>query len=277
MIKFIVIKCLFSWFILLPGTICSQVKIEGRVLEEHNYPVPYATVKLLNHSKGMVSDTAGFFSLRLYALKNTDTLLISSVGYESLKIPALKAAKKGQYILKASSKKMEAVVVRSFGKEDVAGAKLNQVGYFRSWNSSNTGGEIGREIYVPYKEYQVSKVRFKIFSSCDTCIIRLHIREFKAGVPGGELLTDSVALTLVNASVADKSYDFDLLKYNLVFNKENIFVSFEVLKGSSAAQNCSLSFVGSEPGSYIYKSSEAANWNITDDYSIHLKVFFRYD
>lgn len=273
----VVIRSLLLFSLLQPVLLYSQVKIEGKVLEEHNNPVPYATVKLLNHTEGVISDASGFFTLHLNGLKNSDTILISSIGYEPLKIPALKVAKKGQYILKAYSKKMETVVVRSFGKEDVAGAKTDNVGYFRSWNTNHTGGEIGRSIYVPHKEYQLSRVRFKIFSSCDTCIVRLHIREFNGGLPGYELLRDSVALTLIKASVADKMYDFDLLKYNLILKKENIFVSFEVLKGSSGTKNCSFSFVGSEPGAYLYKSSESASWTMTDDYAIHLKVFFRYD
>lgn len=271
------IKVLYFFLLLHPVLLFSQVKIEGKILEENNNPVPYATIKLLNHTEGVISDASGLFTLWLNTLKNSDTLLISSIGYEPLKIPALKAVKKGQYILKAYSKKMEPVVVRSFSKEDVAGAKTDNVGFFRSWNTNHTGGEIGRSIYVPHKEYQVSKVRFKIFSSCDTCIVRLHIREFNGGLPGYELLRDSVALTLIKASVADKMYDFDLLKYNLILKKENIFVSFEVLKGSSGTQPCSFSFVGSDPGVYLYKSTEDGAWNMADYYAIYLKVFFRYD
>lgn len=255
----------------------AQVKIEGVVLQENNSPVPYASIKLLNHQEGIVSDNNGNFQLKVLSIKNSDTLLISSVGYETLKIPLQKAAKKDKYILKAYSQKMEAVIVRSFGKEDIAGAKKDIVGFYRSWNKDNTGGEIGRSVYVPHKEYLISRVRFKVFSTCDTCIIRLHIREMINDNPGRELLQDSVATIFYSANVADKTYDFDLAKYNLILNNENIFVGFEVLKGSSKDKYCSLSFVGSEPGTYIFKSAENGIWSSINDYSIHLKVFFRYD
>lgn len=274
---FVKVRIVFLCILLQSSVLLAQVRIEGNILEEDSQPVPFASVKLSNHTEGVISDASGFFSLRLFSIKNTDTLLISSVGHETLKIPVLKAPQKGQYILKAYAKKMETVVLRSFGKEDMAGAKSDIVGYFRSWNTNNTHGEIGRSIYVPHKEYLVSKVRFKIFSTCDTCIIRLHVREIHNGFPGKELLKDSVAQVFYKAQVADKTYDFDLSKYNLILNKENIFVSFEVLKGSSGTKDCSLSFVGSEPGTYIYKSSENGTWSMTYDYAIHLKVFFRYD
>jgi CarboxypepD_reg-like domain len=268
---------LFFSTLLFSTVLPAQVTIEGNILKEDNDPVPFATIRLLNHTEGVMSDAAGFFSLHLHALKNADTLLISSVGYEPLKIPAQKALGKKSYVLKSFAKKMEPVVVRSFGKEDMAGAKTDIIGYFRGWNTNNTGGEIGRGIYVPHKEYLVSKVRFKIFSTCDTCIIRLRIREFNTGFPGKELLKDSVALIFYKARVADKTYDFDISKYNLILNKENIFVSFEVIKGSSGTSNCSLAFAGSDPGTYIYKPSGEGIWSMTNDYAIYMKVFFRYE
>jgi hypothetical protein len=173
---------------------------------------------------------------------------------------------------------MEAVIVKSFGKEDIAGAKVETVGYYRSWNTDKTGGEIGRTINVPHKEYQVSKVRFKIYSSCDTTIIRLHIREIKNGHPGQEILKNSVEQTILKANVADKAYEFDLNPYNIILKKQDIYVRFEVLKGSKKDQsNCSLSFVGSEPGTYIYKSRLFDDWNYINDYAIFMKVFFKYD
>lgn len=258
-------------------TALAQLKIEGKVVEENDKAVPYASIKLANENEGIVTDSSGNFIFRIPAHKKNDTILISSVGYEPLKIPVAGVTKKARYILKSYSKKLETVVVRSFSKEDVAGAKSDNVGYFRSWNPDHTGGEIGRTLYMPHKEYLVSRVRFKIFSTCDTCIIKLHIREMSGGIPGRELLKQPVMQTFYHASSADKTYDIDLVKYNLVLQKESIFVSFEVLKGSSGTERCSMSFVGSEPGVYMYKSSESGEWRSTEDYAIHMKVFFRYD
>ncbi len=186
--------------------------------------------------------------------------------------------KNHEFTLKANSKNLETVVVRAFSKEDVAGAKIETVGYFRSWDTKKIGGEIGREINVAYKEYQVAKVRFKIYSSCDTSVIRLHIRELVDGRPGEELFTDSIAQTINNAAIADKAYEFDLNKYNIILSKEHIFVSFEVLKGSKAdSTTCSFAFVGSEPGIYQYRSRWNDGWTSTNDYTIFMKVFFKHD
>lgn len=279
--RFILIfSVLFSMLFIQNRNAFSQVKIEGTVVEYNNRPVPYASIKLQDHADGIVTDTSGNFLLHVRSLKPTDTLVITSVGYEIFKIPAAKTLKKRSYQLTAYSKKMDAVVVKAFSKEDIAGAQTDKVGYYRGWNTDNRGGEIGRSIYVPHKEYQVSKVRFKIFTSCDTCTIRLHIRDIKSnGEPGRDLLdsNSNTVQTFYNAAVADKTYDFDLLSRNIILHEKSIFVGFEVLKASSNGKDCSLSFVGSEPGVYIYKSDSWDNWNFTDYYTIHLKVFFRYD
>lgn len=264
--------------ILIPALAAPQFIIKGRVTEENETPIPYASVKLMHHSSGIVSDTAGNFKLVVPSSKQNDTIVISSIGYESLLIPVRNAVKKPGFILKTSNQKMDALVIKSFGKEDIAGARSEIVGYFRSWNTGKTGGEIGRNINVPHKEYQVSKVRFKIYSSCDTCIIRLHIREFNNRLPGADLLRDTIEKTIFKADVADKAYEFDLSQYNTILYKENIFVSFEVMGGSNANySNCSLAFVGSEPGTYIYRNRFYDDWSYTEDYAIFMKVYFKYD
>jgi hypothetical protein len=263
---------------MFPTQAFSQMMVKGKVTEEDTDPIPYASVKLMHHTSGIVTDTAGNFKLTVPSSKQNDTIIISSVGYESLKIPVRSAIKKQAFILKTSAAKMDAVIIKSFGKESIAGAQSEIVGYFRSWNTGKTGGEIGRSIYVGHKEYLVSKVRFKIYSNCDTCVIRLHIREFKNGQPGADLLLENIEQTILKANVADKAYEFDLSKYNIQLSKENIFVSFEVMGGSNANySDCSIAFVGSEPGVYIYKSRYYDDWSFTEDYAIFMKVFFKYN
>ncbi len=258
--------------------ICAQ-EIKGTIIyEKDSTPISFASVKLLNHNNGSISDSNGNFSLMLQDLDQSDTILISSVGFESLKIPIKKALLKSKFVLQGYSKNLESIIIKSFSKEDIAGAKSDIVGYYRSWNTRKTRGEIGRSFILTYKEYQIAKVRFKIYSNCDNNIIRLHIREIINGQPGKELLTDSVAILINKATLADKTYEFELNKYNIVLTQKNILVSFEVIEGTkSDYTSCSLSFVGSELGNYLYKSSLDDYWHFTNDYAIFMKVFFKYD
>lgn len=180
-------------------------------------------------------------------------------------------------MLPDSLKTLESVIVKSFSNEAVAGAKTEIVGYYRSWNADKRGGEIGRTFLMAHKEYQVAKLRFKLYHTCDTCIVRLHIRDIVDGHPGKELLKDSVSYFIKKEKDVDKPYEFDLNKYNIIQSQQNIFVSFEVLKGTKTdSTNCSISFVGTEPGGYFYKPRVNDYWGYTEDYAIFMKLVFRY-
>jgi CarboxypepD_reg-like domain len=258
----------------------AQTSIRGKILyAKDGKPAAFASVKLISRSNGAISDTSGNFSLPVRNLKQADTVLITSVGYENLKLPVQQAIQLREFKLVESQKIMESVIIRSFSKEEVAGAKNETVGYYRSWNTDNTGGEIGRTFLPNHKEYQVAKVRFKVYNTYDTCLIRIHIREVNNyGEPGKELLEDSVAQLINKSSQADKAYEFDLNKYNVVLTKKDIFVSFEVLMaGQTDNTSRSLSFVGSEEGSYLYKSGERDSWHSSDAYTIYMKLLLKYD
>lgn len=252
--------------------------IRGRVMEEDTRPVPFASISVLNQPGGIVSDPEGNFALRARRLRPGDTLLISSVGHELLKIPANRVYRNAQFILKRDMNRMKAVTVRTFKNADMVGARSENVGYYRSWRTDSTGGEIGRAVVVPHQEYQVAKVWFKIYSTCDTNIIRLHIRDNVWGLPGEELLPFTVTKTIYKAIVANKAYEFDLEPYNLILKNKNIFVGFEILKGTGKdGSSCSCAYVGSDPGIYIYKANAESQWLSMDDYAIYMRVQFKYD
>jgi hypothetical protein len=270
---------LFLFFVLFTCQLQAQTAIKGKIIyAKDGKPIAFASVKLMDRTNGTVSDALGNFALLMHNIRQNDTLLISSVGYENFKIPAQKAAQLSEFRLEESQKTLESVVIRSFSKEEIAGAKTENVGYFRSWNADNTGGEIGRTFLPNHKEYQVAKVRFKVYNTYDTCIIRLHIREVVNGQPGRELLRDSVAQVIKKSATAEKPYEFDLNKYNVILKQQNIFVSFEVLEGTRSDNTSrSLSFVGSEVGDYFYKSGEVDSWHNSNEYTIYMKLLLKYD
>jgi hypothetical protein len=120
-------------------------------------------------------------------------------------------------------------------------------------------------------------VRFKGGNTCDTCLLRLHIRKVVDGKPAEEILTDSVSVYVNKLSLDTKIPEFDLTPYDLIFSEKEFFVGIEVLRcGNGKKGFCSFSFAGTEKGEYIYKSRLADDWSSTDDYTIYLKLFLRF-
>jgi hypothetical protein len=203
-------------------------------------------------------------------------MLISLVGYESLKVPVSAAVMKKEFVLKQSVKNLEPVMV--FKKQEVLGSTSESIGYYRSWSTENTGGEIGRFFYLPHKKYKIDKVRFKVANLCDTCLIRVHIRAVKDGKPDEEILKDSITLSINKLSLDDKVPEFDLTGYDYTYSQDELFISLEVLNCANPKKGfCSFSFAGTDKGAYLYKSKGVNDWQQPfDDYTIYLKVFLRY-
>ncbi len=218
---------------------------------------------------------AGNFSLDVSNPKKSDTVLISSVGYKSIKLPLNVAAKRSEFILSEIVKNMDGVTV--FNSHEVIGSTSETVGYYRSWNHEKTGGEIGRIFNLPYKQFKIDKIRFKAGNTCDTCLLRVHIRKVRDGLPAEEILTDSISVFVNNLSLDTKIPEFDLTPYDLTFTEKEFFVGIEVLGcGNGKKGFCSFSFAGTEKGEYIYRSRATKEWEATDDYTIYLKLFLRF-
>lgn len=267
----------FIAVLLIPGIALSQTIIEGKVTYKDDVtPAAFVNVEI-QHRKGVETMTnfAGKFSLRIPDSKTNDTVVISSVGYKSIKLPISVAAKRTQFILTEIVKNMNGVTV--FNSHEVIGSKSETVGYYRGWAHENTGGEIGRIFTLPYKKYKIDKIRFKAGNTCDTCLLRLHIRKVTDGIPGEELLTDSISLSVNKLSLDTKIPEFDLTPYDLTFSEKEFYVGIEVLGcGNGKKGFCSFSFAGTEKGEYVYKSRRTNEWSSTDDYTIYLKLFLRF-
>ena len=184
----------------------------------------------------------------------------------------------GKFELKEFSRNLPNVTVKSFTSEGVVGATRESVGFFRSWNYDGTGGEIGRVFSLPYEEYKIDRVRFKITNMCNACLLRLHIREVVDEQPGDELFSDSISITVNGATLDGKAPEFNLSKYDMVFANKQIFVGIEAISCTPAAgkKECSLCFAGTELGSYNYKSTRNSTWEKMDDFAIYMKLFMRY-
>ena len=92
--------------------------IKGIVTDEHGNPLYPATISLKDQPAGAVTDSMGYYSLKITANRNV-VIVVSHLGYESVEIPVI--LKPGETLilnktLKATSEKLEGVVV--YGRPD---------------------------------------------------------------------------------------------------------------------------------------------------------------
>ena len=172
----------------------AQAVIKGRIKYDNDAtPAALVSIELAN-DKGTktMSDNAGNFHLNITESQKRDSLVISSVGYKTLRMPVSAALARSTFTLGEAVKTIETVTV--FNSHEVVGSVSETVGYYRSWNPKR-GGEIGRIFKLPHNKFKIDKIRFKASNTCDTCLLRLRIRSLeKNGEPGDEILQDSITV-----------------------------------------------------------------------------------
>ncbi|WP_168731224.1 carboxypeptidase-like regulatory domain-containing protein [Robertkochia marina] len=83
--------------------------VSGKIVDEAQNPVPYATIQM-GDRYGVISNIDGEFTLVVREPAETDTVIISYLGFESLKIPAVQFTEK-TYVLKEQVTELDEVLV----------------------------------------------------------------------------------------------------------------------------------------------------------------------
>lgn len=269
------IVALFIIAILSNSTAFSQAEIKGKIVSSNGKSLKNATVSLLTVKKATQSDTTGSFSFFVPHSKRNDTLIISSIGYLPLKLSVQQAKQQSLFTLTEYFRPLKDVKLHSFGNRSTYGNQSESAAYFRSWNFDSTHGEIGRIFFIPHEEYKINRIRFKVNYTCSTCTFKLHLREVKDGKPGEELLKDSVGMSMAKHVWLDNNLPtFDLSDLDMVLTNKKIYAGVEVIGCAKInAEPCSLCFVGTEKGGFIYKQKGESDWEESfTDMDIYMKL-----
>ncbi|RYY68133.1 MAG: carboxypeptidase-like regulatory domain-containing protein [Chitinophagaceae bacterium] len=265
--------------LLLTASAVFSQSIEGTVLDKRdNKPLSNVSISISKKKSGFLSDQKGHFKMAATKLKKSDTLYLSSIGYMTLKVPVLEALKLQSFVLTEEQKTLENVVVNTYTNHNSEGSFSEVAGFFASWSTKKNGGEIGRVIHVKSDNFKVEKIRFKINNQCDTCILRLHIRDLKNGLPYMDLIRDSLTIVVNRSSFDDKTAEFDLSKKNIIIKNNNyVFVGLETIRCNSASGgSCSLAYIGTEEGNYLFRTKEINEWEESNMSSLYLKMLYSY-
>ena len=278
---------LFLQLILISFAVFSQQKINGIVEDAGTgTPVSFATITTSEDGDGIMSDSLGFFSLRIRKPQRlTDSVLISAIGYSSKKILIRDLLTNNKVKLAQSDVILEHVKVFASLKGD-----HQQFGYFREfridtltwvekidsarYNRNYKGnGEIGYVFEMPTKKFQLGRVQVKINHNYDTCWLKLHLRDMGVsglGLPENEVLRKEIVLPV---TLKYGLVEFDLNWEPISIPTKQIYVGFELQRcGCSSSAAPSFFFMGSEKGLNFYRENEEAFWKRGGEYTIYVRM-----
>jgi hypothetical protein len=236
------------------------------------------TVRIPVKSFNAISSNSGSLNLSIIHFSNADTIEFSCVGYRTLKTSIGKIQLKPVVLLEEDAKDLENIIIKNYLNTSETGSREGASAHFKSWFAKKNSGEIGRIMYVKNEDFKLEKVRFKINNQCDTCVLRLHVRRLKNGIPEDDLLKDSISIVSNRLSFDDKFIEFDLNPYDVIIKKNKyIFVSLETLYCSNIDKStCSLAFIGTEDGNFLYRTRDYRDWEEDASHSLYLKIYFKF-
>lgn len=105
--------------------------ISGRIESKSTGEVvPFASIGLKNTLKATVSNTQGSFEFHLSEINLTDTLVITSIGYNSLSLPVKEVVESGttHFLMSESEKLLDAIVIRdSLSGQEIVNLAVSKI------------------------------------------------------------------------------------------------------------------------------------------------------
>jgi hypothetical protein len=213
-------------------TFAQELMLSGYVFgNSENKPLPYATIFVSNKQNiGTFSNDEGFFSLKVNI---KDTLLISHVGYESVKLTAKNFDT--QIILKSSVKYLKEITIKSKKNKTIS----KKLGLY--WSKSEVLSfycnfdNFALFIKNPLpKEGRVKSIYYKLRHTKDKQFInnkiQLRIRIYSIdrlnNQPDKDILNENIFISIRQNQ---NNVHIDLEKYNIPFLREGVFTGLDVI------------------------------------------------
>ena len=142
--KYTFLYLFFILFYLFPSGTIAQQFIKGNVFNQKDgKPLAGASIKIQKRNVGILTNASGKFEMQIEKIRKSDTLIISSIGFKTIKIPVTEALNRNDFFLKTDPTDLENIVIKSYNAESSEGSKSEVSGFFRSWYTKKNGGEIG--------------------------------------------------------------------------------------------------------------------------------------
>jgi hypothetical protein len=214
---------------LLPIASFSQVMIFGTVVDKSSQaPVPYATIGFIKKNAGTNADEKGKFILEV-PMADPDTLLISSVGYESLKISVQDARVNSTIALEKKVRPLASVTVISKDKWEYA--TINKPDCTNSGMvSMGQVTQMGQLLAAPVSNCQLMEVNLCMnVVPFETRKAKFRIRIYQpdslTGTPSEELCTEPIEV-----DADSKKISVDLTDKRIFIPGRSFIVAIEWLR-----------------------------------------------
>ena len=257
-----------------------EITIDALVIDQStSKPLPYVNIGFIDKAVGTVSNEKGEFTLTYDESKITDTdvIQISSVGYQTIKLPA-----KGLYNLLSTTNKIylkpevealeETVIYADKRITDTIGSKSYHSNLMAYWKDKKAlGGEIGTFIKLRKNNSKLNQLRFFILeNTADSLLVRVNVYNEKRKNPETNILTSNIYHTITTKKGEEI---IDLSPYNIILN-EDFIITLELIK--VYGKDIQFAIRATQKGKAYLRYISQDAWQRTDRAGVAFKVVSSY-
>jgi len=234
-------------------------------------PIEFVNIGIQNKNKGTISNLDGKFHLKIPKELSTDSLTISHVNYETLKIPIRSIKDKTLHLEPKINELTEVVISNKKKKHRKVGVKsYNTLLWGRAISKDNDIMELAQRINIPNKSVKVNyaNIYLRRGFEADSSYIRINFYKDIDDVPGEKIVFQNI---VQQKRIEPGWIQMDLKSYNIYLDKD-FFVSVEFIPDFKKPQEINLGAILTKGKGYSRRSS-FGTWNkVSGAYAINVEI-----
>lgn len=233
-------KIRFIFFFLLVFSFINSQVISGKIISgENNQPIPYARIGVEEENTGAIADENGNYKIDLSNIDVTKKLTVQLGGYISFeqKIRDFINLNNHNIILKEKISEIAEVTLNPKSYENKNfGVKSKARKMVFGFSSNESSENLYREFAIFFsnkKKLKIEKINLNIavFKTDKPIILNFNIYSLKDKQPGESILSENLTVELTEDKIKDGTFTFDLSDKSIWIDKEDFFVSAQIMSG----------------------------------------------
>lgn len=256
-IKYGIFFALISFFVhaqIISGKIQSKIDKE---------PIPFARVGILDENFGVISNENGEFSIDLTGVDQNKKLVVQVGGYEnySIEVQNINSTKFDIFLDEKVQNVQEVILKKQKFTEKNWGSNSHSQKILFAYYPERTKEDKSKEIAVYFgnnKRVKINRINVNVaeLKADQPLQLSFNVYSKKDNLPYESIITETLTTSLTNAEIKNGVFTFDLSDRNVWVEKEDFFVSMQVLNSFGGYLFLSGSFFHT-----VYKRDFYSKWD----------------
>lgn len=233
-------KIKFIFFsLLLFSSVNSQI-ISGKIISnENNQVIPYARIGIENENRGALTDENGNYSIDLSNIDTSKKIIVQLGGYLSFEqiVKDFINSNNHTIILKEKVNEIAELKIspKTFESKNI-GVKSKAKKMLYGFSSNGSNQAVYREFAIPFsnkKRLKIEKIHLNIakFKTDKPIVLNFNVYSNKNKQPAESILLENLTTEITADKIIDGIFTFDLNNYSVWVDKEDFYVSVQVMSG----------------------------------------------